>query len=499
MVVNLEFSRPLETDSDCLLIGVFEGEENQNGLIKEICEGEIGEGLKSIISEGELTGKRGNSTLIHTLGKLTPSRLLFCGLGSRSGINSLSLRDAISSSLRTAWQKHSECVSIVADSFVSEKVTLERLMETIAACSHTGLYVYDRFKTSQSTRKVEKIRILLSNDNFKEGLQNNLDEGLAVGGAVNLARDLSNAPPNFMTPTDLSESARTVALESGLIFEVLERGEMEKLGMGAILGVAQGSAETPKLIVLKYDGDPANPNNSLALLGKGITFDSGGLDIKSAVGMRTMKGDMAGGAAVIGAMQAIAVTKPILNVVGIVPAVENMPGGRAQRPGDVVTAMDGTTLEIDNTDAEGRLVLADAVCYAKWLGINRIVDVATLTGAVRTALGEQCIGVFGNDPAFTKKIIKAGFECGERVWELPTYHEYSKQFDSDIADIKNSGGPAAGAITGAMIIGRFAGSASWVHLDIAAMSRVTSTSGDQVKGATGSGVRILVAFCQSLS
>ena len=499
MDVILESLRPLGTDSDCLLIGVFEGEENQNGLIKEICEGEIGEGLDLIISEGELTGKRGNFTLIHTLGKLTPTRLLFCGLGSRADIDSLSLRDSISSALRMACQKRSQLVSIAADSFTDEKVTLKRLLETIAACSQTGLYVYDRFKTAQSTRKVESIRVLLNQSNFKQVSQNWLDEGLAVGEAVNLARDLSNAPPNFMTPADLSNSARSVALESGLTFEVVEREEMENLGMGAIIGVAQGSVEAPKLIVLRYDGDPLNPNNSLALLGKGITFDSGGLNLKSGSGMRTMKGDMAGGAAVIGAMKAIAVTNPTLNVVGIIAAAENMPGGRAQRPGDVVTVMDGTTLEIDNTDAEGRLVLADAVCYAKWLGINRIVDVATLTGAVRTALGEHCIGVFGNDPSFTNKIIEAGFECGERMWELPTFQEYSGQFESDIADIKNSGGPAAGAITGAMIIGRFAGNASWVHLDIAAMSRVSSTAGDQVKGATGSGVRALVAFCQSLS
>jgi leucyl aminopeptidase len=274
---------------------------------------------------------------------------------------------------------------------------------------------------------------------------------------------------------------------------------MGELGMGALLGVAQGSDEPPKLIVLNYYGDPNNEENSLGILGKGITFDSGGLDIKSASGMARMKSDMAGGASVIGAMKAIAQLKPRLNVTGIVPATENMPGGKAQRPGDVVRAMNGKTIEIGNTDAEGRLVLADAVSYARSLGLTRLVDVATLTGAVVVALGEDCTGVFGNDQDWIDRITQAGARVGERIWQLPTYPESRERYKSDVADIKNTGARGGGAITGAMIIGEFAEGAAWAHLDIAGTASSDRHTGHTPKGATGGPVRTLVALAESLA
>jgi len=290
-----------------------------------------------------------------------------------------------------------------------------------------------------------------------------------------------------------------VARESGLRLEVFDRPQMAELGLGALLGVAQGSEEPPKFIILRYAGDPGNDANHLGILGKGITFDSGGLDIKNADGMATMKGDMAGGASVIAAMKAIGKLKPRINVTAIVPATENMPWGRAQRPGDVVRAMNGKTIEIDNTDAEGRLVLADAVAYARSIGLSRLVDVATLTGAVVVALGHQCTGAFGNDQSFTDKVIAAGNQVGERMWQLPTFDEYKEQYKSDIADIKNTGGRPAGSITGAKIIGEFASGASWVHLDIAGTARAESAKGYQPKGATGVPVRALVALAHNLA
>ena len=238
---------------------------------------------------------------------------------------------------------------------------------------------------------------------------------------------------------------------------------------------------------------------NLGLLGKGITFDSGGLDIKTAAGMRSMKGDMAGGAAVIAAMKAIGRLKPRLDVTAVVPATENMPGGRAQRPGDIVETMSGKTVEIDNTDAEGRLVLADAAEYAVSNGVDRIVDVATLTGAVTAALGNLCIGAFGNDRTFTDEVIAAGNEVDERIWELPTYEEYKEQYRSDVADIKNAGSGGAGAITGALFIGEFVGDRPWVHLDIAGTRYADMAKGYTVKGATGVAVRTLVALAAKLS
>ncbi len=281
--------------------------------------------------------------------------------------------------------------------------------------------------------------------------------------------------------------------------EVLDRPQMAELGMGALLGVAQGSDEPPKFIIMKYKGDPENEENNIGLLGKGITFDSGGLDIKSAAGMLTMKSDMSGGASVISAMKAIGKIRPAINVTAIVPATENMPGGGAQRPGDVVKAMNGKTIEIGNTDAEGRLVLADAVAYANSIGLKRIVDVATLTGAIGVALGDKCMGAFGNDQVFTDTVVSAGNEVDERVWPFPTFDEYKDQYRSDIADINNTGGRGAGSIIGALIIGEFNDKASWVHLDIAGTARTGSTKGYMIKGATGAPVRTLVNLTKNLA
>ena len=330
---------------------------------------------------------------------------------------------------------------------------------------------------------------------MREGVQ----LGHILADAVNLCRDVSNEPANFMTPTQLSEVALDVAREGGLEIEILERREMFELGMGAILGVASGSAQPPKLIVLHYQGDGEDESNNLALVGKGITFDSGGISIKGATNMGAMKGDMAGGGAVIAAMGAIAKLAPKINVTAIVPATENMPGGHAQRPGDIVKTMSGKTIEIDNTDAEGRLVLADAVTYARSLGIGRIVDVATLTGSISNSLGKVCSGIFGVDEVLVASVVEAGSDSGERFWRLPMYDEYKDQYKSDLADMKNTGGSGAGSITGAQIIGEFADGASWVHLDIAGTSRADSTKGYTPKGATGVAVRTLARLAQVLA
>jgi leucyl aminopeptidase len=297
----------------------------------------------------------------------------------------------------------------------------------------------------------------------------------------------------------MAETALEVSREADLEILVMDRPEMVDLKMGALLGVAQGGDEPPKLIVLRHHGDPSDESNSLCLLGKGITFDSGGLDIKSASGMLSMKGDMAGGASVIAAMRAIGILKPKINVVGIVPATENMPGGRAQRPGDVVRAMDGKTIEIGNTDAEGRLVLADAVAYARSIGQTRLVDVATLTGAMSVALGNVCTGVFGYDQTLIDHVIESGEAAGERFWQMPMFEEYKEGYRSDIADVKNTGGRGAGAITGAQFIGEFAEGVAWAHMDIAATSKSAKDEGYNPKGATGVPVRTLVRLAENLA
>ncbi len=280
---------------------------------------------------------------------------------------------------------------------------------------------------------------------------------------------------------------------------VLEASDMGELGMGALLGVAQGSDQPPKLIVLRYEGDRANPGNNLGLVGKGITFDTGGISLKPAGGMEAMKGDMAGGASVIAAMQIISQVKPKINVSGIVAATENMPGGSAQRPGDVVRAMNGKTIEVINTDAEGRLVLADALCYARSQGLNRLVDVATLTGAMVTTLGKACTGVMGNNQELIDQVTAAGQETGEKYWQLPMFDDYKDLIKSDVADMKNSGGRQAGSISAAFLLAEFVGDTPWVHLDIAGTSTAERTKGYQVKGATGVPARTLANLASQLA
>ena len=502
MKIELDSMDPLNSDLDCLIIGLFDGEETKSPAYNRV-DKFLGDSLHVLLETGEVSGRYGSNVLVHSL-LLSPTpnkglkRIIFCGLGSNAKFSTSRLRNSLATALRRARGANCKHVAIDAASFLGEGIDLSNVIEQVAQTCHTGLYRYEHFKSRKAQSSVEEVKILIGDDNNHAKLDDFLNNGKAIGGSVNLARDLSNGPPNIVTPTKMAEIANGLN-SPNLSVEILEAEDMNELGMGALLGVARGSTQPPKLIVISYFGNRSKKEDVIAFLGKGITFDSGGLDIKSASGMRSMKGDMAGGAAVLSAMSAIGQIQPELNVIAIIPATENMPGGDAQRPGDVVTAMDGTTIEIDNTDAEGRLVLADAVCLALDRGATKIIDVATLTGAIMSALGDQCVGAFGNNPDFTKLVMQAGESAGERIWELPTYEEYEKQFESDIADIKNSGGRAAGAITGAMFIGRFRGKADWVHLDIAATSRSSVTKGETPKGATGSGVRTLVNVAHMLS
>jgi leucyl aminopeptidase len=307
-----------------------------------------------------------------------------------------------------------------------------------------------------------------------------------------------NEPSNYMTPSQMAEAARKLAQTYGLELTILEREQMQELGMGALLGVNQGSRQSPKFIVLNYKGSDSS-GIDIALLGKGITFDSGGISIKPSDGMEDMKGDMAGGAAVMVAMSVIAQFKPKINVAAIVPAAENMPGGNALKPGDILTAMNGKTIEVVSTDAEGRLTLADALSWAKKQGAKRMVDIATLTGSCRVALGDICSGAFGNNQELIDRVIAAGAEAGERMWPMPMYEEYKEQNKSDVADIKNVGGRYAGAITAAQFLSEFVGDTPWVHLDIAGTSMAEKERGYLVKGATGVTVRTLVNLVLSLA
>jgi leucyl aminopeptidase len=307
-----------------------------------------------------------------------------------------------------------------------------------------------------------------------------------------------NEPANYMTPTIMAETAANLARIYGLELMILGREQMLELGMGALLGVAQGSQQPPQFIILRYKGRDTDEND-VALLGKGITFDSGGISLKPAEAMGDMKSDMAGGAAVMAAMSALAQLKPKINVIALVAATENLPSGTALKPGDVLKSMLGKTIEIISTDAEGRLTLADALGYAKKQGAKTLIDVATLTGAIRVALGDICTGAFTNNQELVDKVIAAGAEAGEKIWQMPMYEEYKEQNKSDVADIKNTGGRDAGAITGAQFLAEFAGDTPWVHLDIAGTRLNEKERGYLGKGATGVPVRTLVNFVLALA
>ncbi len=351
-----------------------------------------------------------------------------------------------------------------------------------------GDFEPDRYKKGDDKKSVDAFTVA----GETPGLEAAADRGRVLAEAQNYARGLVNEPANRLTPLAMADAAQKMAAEFGLSCEVLDRDAMEKLGMGSLLGVAIGSAEPPVLIVLNYRPAKARGNAHLGLVGKGVTFDTGGISIKPADGMEKMKYDMAGGAAMIGAMRAIAQLRPEIPVSAFVPCVENMPGSRAQRPGDIVTAMNGKTIEVINTDAEGRLILADALTYARRQGCTHLVDAATLTGAVVVALGHLNVGLFASEDGMRDRVLAASRAEGERMWPLPLEDDYKDYLKSPFADIANVGGRWGGAVTAALFLKEFSEETPWVHLDIAGTAWLDETKPYLAKGPTGLPVRTLV-------
>ena len=498
MQINIVEGNIAERDDSAIVVNLFEGVTRPGGATGAV-DGALDGAISDLIEQGDITGKKGNNVLIYSLGKLNSTRIIVAGLGKSDEFDLNAARE-----VNAGVARFIRSVGVNSYATVLHGAGIGGLDPCAAAQAAAeglvmGLYSFDKYKADSGSKSIESVSIVEFDAEKIEAIRSGVKSGKDIGEAVNLARDMGNEPANIMTPTRMAEIALDVTRGTSMELTVLDRSDIEEMGMGSFAGVAQGTEEPPKFIVIKHEGDPDNPGNNLGLLGKGITFDSGGLDIKSAAGMLTMKSDMSGGACVIGAMKAIAAFNPKINVWAIVPATENMPGRRAQRPGDVVTAMNGKTIEIGNTDAEGRLVLADALCYALENGVTRVVDVATLTGAVRVALGDGATGVFGNDQNWVNEVVEAGNRVGERMWQLPTYDSYKSEYSSDIADIRNTGGAGAGAITGALIIGEFAGDSQWAHLDIAATTRTTSDKGINPKGSTGIPVRTLVELATSLA
>jgi len=484
-------------EAGAIIVNLFEGTEHLAGATARIDKA-LGGAISQLISQGEIKGKLKEITVIHSLGKLPASRVVVVGLGKQAELTVDKIRGVVADTCRLLRQKNVESIATVAQG-AGRAIAAADAAQAIAEGALLGVYSFRRYLTKAAEHgEIKQLTIVAANKAQLPALQQGYHKGRILAEATNLARDMVNEPSNYMTPSDMAAMASRLAKTYGLKISVLEREQMQELGMGALLGVAQGSREPPKFIVLRYQGG-GGEGTDIALIGKGITFDSGGVSIKPSEGMGEMKGDMAGGASVMAALSAIAQLKPRINVMAIVAATENLPGGSAFKPGDILTAMGGKTIEIISTDAEGRLTLADALGYAKKQGAKRIIDVATLTGACRVALGDFCTGAFTNNQELVDKVVAAGAAAGERIWQMPMYEEYKEQNKSQIADIQNTGGRLAGAITAAQFLAEFAGDTPWVHLDIAGTSMSEKERNYLLKGATGVPVRTLVNLVLSLA
>ena len=412
------------------------------------------------------------------------------GVGEPEEVTAETLRKAAAAFVRTAWKDRTGATTLLAAA--PEGLDPAQAAQAIAEGASLAAYRFSRYKADPKPCLLESIAVVGTGDAAQQGL----DRGARVATAVALARDLVNEPARAMTPRRLAEVAAEVAEGEGLTLTVLDEVAIAAEGLGGLAGVASGSDEPPRLIELVYE--PPSPEGTVALVGKGITFDSGGLSIKTAEGMETMKTDKSGAAAVLAAMSVIAALAPPVKVIGIIPATENMPGGSALKPGDVLTARNGKTIEVLNTDAEGRLVLADGLSLAVEAGVDAIIDVATLTGACVVALGRKVAGLMGNHAGWIDQVGQAAARAGEDVWPLPLPEEYRKQIDSDVADVKNiGGGRYAGALTAGLFLREFVADVPWAHLDIAGPARSEEDEGYLQKGGTGFGVRTLVEAVMS--
>jgi leucyl aminopeptidase len=487
-----------KTEAGAIILGLFEGVKRPDGDLA-VADKALGGAISQLISQGEIKGKLREVTIIHSLGKLPAAKVVVAGLGKKAELSLDGVRMAVGEACRLLQQRGVGDAATIALGAGVGGIAMDGAAQAVTEGALLGAYSFRRHMTEKAEHgELKRLTIVAADKSKLSILKQGSDKGRVLAEATRLARDMVNEPANYMTPSHMAKTAAGLAKAYGLKLEVLERGQMRKLGMGALLGVTQGSQQPPKFVVLRYSG-VASSQVDLALVGKGITFDAGGISIKPSEGMGEMKDDMAGGAAVMAALSAIAQLKLRLNAVALIPCTENLPSGEALKPGDVLTAMSGKTIEIISTDAEGRLVLADALSYAGKLGARRIVDVATLTGSCHVALGDDCSGVFGNNRELVDKLIAASATAGELMWQLPMYEQAKEQLKSEVADIKNVGGKWGGAITAAHFLSEFVGNTPWVHVDIAGTSLSKKERGYMVKGATGVAVRTLVNLALSLA
>jgi leucyl aminopeptidase len=508
MNINFSSTTPSQLETDCLVIVVLDAstkdaaDKNSASLSEterpapalESNDSAIRDAAKDLLASGEVSGKPFETTLLHNPAGLKAKRLLLVGGGKAAKFSSADLRRLAGTALRTLKSKKVHNFVFAAPGAVPAPAAVRAIAEgAIIGDFDPGYYKSER-KNKEKEDKIDSLTIVATGDS--KALQSALDTGRIVAESQNFTRDLVNEPSNRMTPTILAERAKMMANEAGLASEVLGTEQIKSLKMGAFWGVAQGSDEPPALIVLRYNPPGASDKVHLGLVGKGVTFDTGGISIKPADGMEKMKYDMAGAATMIGAMRAIALLKPKVKVTAVIMATENMPSGKAQKPGDVQIAMSGKSIEIINTDAEGRLILADGLAYARQLGCTHLVDAATLTGAIVVALGYVNAGIFSSDDDMYERFAQALDRAGEKMWRMPLDEDYKELLKSNIADMTNAGSRYGGAIFAAMFLKEFAENTPWIHLDIAGTAWMEDQKPWIAKGPSGIALRSLVEFAQ---
>ncbi len=493
MKITIKRGNFIDYNFEAVVAVLFEGDKTLKGAAL-ILDRECGGAISDLLAYGDFKGKLFQSAVLYTRGSLPSKRILVMGLGKKEEFDIEKLRGVFSKAAQKIRELHVEKFALSID-LGNTDFSMDKISGAIIEGILLGLYKFTPFKTVDTDKETEikELTIVEPDPESLDIISSSIKEAEIISGAVYLARDLVSTPSNEMTPTIMAGKACEVASQMGIEIEVLDDVEMGKLEMNTLLAVARGSNEPPKLIVMKYSGGKGG-EKPVVLVGKGITFDSGGISIKPSAKMEEMKSDMAGGAAVIATMKAVAGLKLPVNVVGIIPATENLPGGKALKPGDILRSMSGQTVEVINTDAEGRLILADAMTYAHKFKPAAIIDIATLTGSCVIALGDNIIGMMGTDEALKISLKDASEKTGEQVWELPLWREYEELIKSDAADMKNVGNRVAGTITAALFLKKFAGDYPWCHLDIAGPALLAKEKPYIPKGASGVGVRLFVQF-----
>jgi len=459
-----------------------------------------GGALSDLLKSKEFEGKAAETVLLHTQRNIPATRVLLVGLGTQSSVGLDTIRQAMGYAVKRVRQAKAASFTATIPTVTLSDSTATEIAQAITEGAVLGNYQFTAYRRDGAAGHiVKRLTLLTTNKSDVRPLSEGVRRGTATAEATIFVRDLCNHPSNIMTPSKVAQEAKAIAKETGVSLKILEQRDMEKLKMGALLGVARGSHEPPKFIILEYRGSRKKDDRPVVLVGKTITFDSGGISLKPSENMERMKADMTGGAEVLATVRAAARLKLPLNLVGILPATENMPGGRAMKPGDIITTLSGKTVEVQNTDAEGRLILSDGLTYAARYKPSALIDIATLTGACVVALGQFAIGMFGTDDTVKEAVRRAGLRAGERVWEMPLWDEYFEQLKSDVADMRNIGGRGGGMITAALFLSKFADGCPWVHLDIASTDWSERERAYISKGPTGIGTRLLIQYLMDRS